>query len=220
MQPNGLPDLHSISAGDWGALSKNERAALQKTQEYKDAAAAFRAKWENNPAVEAALTNAFASLCEERIIGKPFGNLQEPDATAVSALVRHLSLAYYDPDVQGSKQVFRAVANVIAAIGSVGLSDDADIDIAALFGRPARSATNQGNAKKPRLEGKEEARALSLRWFAEPGIYKNRAAFKRDITEKGWCKDLGTAARWLAEFIDSHAPAGKWMDGKKAQKNG
>ena len=212
MQSNELRDLHSISAGDWVALSADEMTALQKTQEYKDAAAAFRATWEINPAVEAALTDVFASLREELIIDNHFGNLQGGDATAVSALVRHLSSAYYDPDVQGSKKVFAAVANVIVAIGSAGFSDEVDIDIAALFGRPARSATNRGNARKPRLEGKDEARQLSLRWFLNSGIYKNRAAFKRDIIEKGWCKDLGTAGKWLEEFIANHAPDGKWME--------
>ncbi len=212
MQSKDSPDFHSMSLSEWDSLSKNDQASIKKSPEYKAAAVKFRSLWESNPAVESSLTNAFASLREKLSFSASFKQLPDTEAKALSALVMHLSAAYYDPVVQSNEGVFKAVADVLAAFGDAGLSNDSAIDAPALFGRPARSETNRGNAQKPRLEGKEEARELGQRWFEDPSIYKNRSAFKRDILEKGWCKDIGTAGKWLAEFIESDQPSLIWIE--------
>jgi hypothetical protein len=69
-----------------------------------------------------------------------------------------------------------------------------------------RSDTNRKNAEKPRLkiDGTDEpaytaAYELFMRWNAEPDLYKNGAAFKNDVVDKGYCK-IDNAQKWLAKF--------------------
>lgn len=69
-----------------------------------------------------------------------------------------------------------------------------------------QSDTNRKNASNPRLkiEGTDEpavtaAYELFMRWNANPDLYKNGAAFKNDLVDKGYCK-IDNAQKWLAKF--------------------
>lgn len=73
-----------------------------------------------------------------------------------------------------------------------------------------RSATNRKNASNPRLkiEGTGElaytaAYELFMCWNTNPDMYKNRAAFKTALVDKGYCKNENTAQKWLAKLANN-----------------
>ena len=79
--------------------------------------------------------------------------------------------------------------------------------LASLFGTAHTSHTQKKKARKPRKKtesgesAKDIAKSLYAKWSANPSLYKNKAAFNRDVQSKDLCNDIGTANKWLSDFI-------------------
>jgi hypothetical protein len=214
MHSNEVPDFNSITPDEWDALSKSDRAAFSKTKSYKEKAREFRSRWEQNPAAQAAIVKAFSAAIADLDGVRLIVSNGSPDSVAIHALLMHLWSAFFDKTVQASPKVFSAVSGVINAITEATYGSDANdiIDIAAALAKPARTSTNRKNAKKPRASITKKGDGLTLfkKWLLDPAIYKNRAAFKRDVIEKEYCKDAATAGKWLKEFIDDGNRPTEW----------
>lgn len=81
--------------------------------------------------------------------------------------------------------------------------------------------TNQRNAKKPRgktLSGElamPKAKLVFEEWNKDPSLFKNKAAFKREIMDKSYCLDISTAGKWLKDFADEFIKNDKLSEGLK-----
>lgn len=72
------------------------------------------------------------------------------------------------------------------------------------------SELQSAKAKMPRKKtedgasAKHSAKELFDRWSDNPALYKNKAAFNRDVVAKEWCSSV-TANKWLNSFIKAAA---------------
>lgn len=68
-------------------------------------------------------------------------------------------------------------------------------------------------ARKPRKKlsdgtsAYDSAKELFKKWSVDPALYKNKAAFNRNVVEKEWCAGAGTANGWLNSFIKTEKPS-------------
>jgi hypothetical protein len=96
-----------------------------------------------------------------------------------------------------------------------------DRNIEAAFAQPWLKKTNTINGGAIKLKNNHTvAEEMCKKWFADPELYRNKAAFSRDVLEKELCKDKSTVDRWFAEFIRDLKPGTEWLNefGSKYRK--
>lgn len=135
------------------------------------------------------------------------------DLRAFIALLRYLDQASNDPEIKKSEIVAKIVVEINHALGELDISAArSQKEIAKAFALPSRSAVNSKNAKgRKRKDGFNAAEELCKKWFANPDLYKNKAAFLRDVVAKEWCADQATAGQWLTVFIEDLQPGDRWL---------
>jgi len=154
-------------------------------------------------------TDAFApirTICVE--------TLNDVDIKAVIALLRHFDRIMEDNAIKSSESVSSVLKTARDSLGELDCNTVKEPEnVAQAFGFLNVSYTQKRYASKTRkktADGKkaeDEAFDLYKRWSIEPLIYKNKAAFNRNIVENKWCDDIGTANRWLSKFIKTDPPS-------------
>jgi len=206
-------------------MSPDERTALERHPAYikkqEENVAKFKAMHDEYEAITASFQTEFQSFFKS--FGDFFARIEiavtDSDMEAALALMKHLDAALADPDIQSNAKVSQVISAVIERLGELDINSvKQDRNLEAAFAQPWLKKTNTINGGATKLKAaRADAEEMCGKWFANPKIYRNKAAFSRDVLEKGLCKDISTADRWFAEFLRDAQPGAKWLlsfDGK------
>jgi ElaB/YqjD/DUF883 family membrane-anchored ribosome-binding protein len=185
---------------------------------------ATRKAWEGMSAAQVQMMLKLLERADPRVAISAWGgyDISDVDFKAVIALSGHFSQILNDPDIQASNSVSSAIRSVQVQLSELDIHNCRNpAEAFKALAYPARSAVNTENGKaKKRADGFKQAEALCQKWFANPSLYKNKAAFTRDVIEKQYCLDKATADRWLNELLNTLEPSEIWWEtvGKKYAK--
>lgn len=159
----------------------------------------FRAMVEKNPLIASVFINSMYSLLPSS---------RKRDVEALGVLIDRLhDLIGAEPAILASASVSDALRQVVANLEEINFLNADCLGILAAFAKPSQSFVNRVNASQPRLFDEMKAAAgLFDSWAKNPALYRNKAAFKRDILAKELCLDGGTADRWLKSFLHEIEP--------------
>ncbi|HXA47589.1 MAG TPA: hypothetical protein VNW52_08155 [Burkholderiaceae bacterium] len=223
-------DPGRITFGQMERMTPDERAALERNPAYikkqEENAAKFKAMHDEYAAATTSLQTqlqSFFKSFEDLFASIDIGvGIVDSDEAAALALIKHLDAALADPEIQPSVKVSRVISAVIERLGELDINSvKEDRNLEAAFAQPWLKKTNTVNGGAPKLKAERaDAESMCKKWFADPGIYTNKAAFSRDVLEKELCKDKSTFDRWFAEFLRDLKPGTEWLNefGSKYRK--
>lgn len=169
----------------------DERSQLMKTPEFRALARKSKAQIEAEPRIGEVIAQALLEQAPARV---------KDAVDALGIVIWGMSQIAKRPEVQKSPEVLEVVTEVHAALSSLTMFQTNKMAVADAFAYPAQSFRNSLAGSKLRTDEKAltEAYGLYKRWVANPGLYETKAAFSRDMMNKGLCDDLRTPPRWLA----------------------